>query len=92
MSVNIATMFGEEIEKAWRNHVSPECVTQLRLIVEQMMSMERAMNSQQRIIEKLLQFAVVEGRALQMIKEHQKQFDREFNTSPFNSEKIDDDK
>jgi len=92
MSINVVTVFGEEIEKIWRNQVSREAVFQLRLMGEQLMTMEKAINTQQRMIEKLLHFSVLEGKALQELKQLQKRFDAEFDKSNIETEKIDDEK
>lgn len=88
MAINVATVFGEEIEKIWRNQVSREAVFQLRIMGEQMMKMEKAINTQQTMIEKLMKFAVVEGGALKELQAFQKMFEKEFNTSAVDSEKI----
>lgn len=74
--ISVATVFGEEIEKQWRNHVPRECVFQLRLMAEQLMTMEKMIQTQQTMIEKLMQFAVVEGRALQILKAEQAKIDK----------------
>lgn len=73
--ISIATVFGEEIEKHWREHVPRECVFQLRLIAEQLMTMDKAIATQQRMIEKLMKFAIVEGRAITILKAEQKKMD-----------------
>lgn len=88
MAINVATVFGEEIEKIWRNQVSREAVFQLRMMGEQIMTMEKAINTQQKMIEKLLKFAVVEGGALKELKAFQRAFEKEFNTASVDSEKI----
>lgn len=72
--ISIATVFGDEVEKQWRNVVPRECVFQLRLMAEQLMTMEKAIKTQQTMIEKLMKFAALEGRALQELKDLQKRF------------------
>lgn len=88
--ISVATVFGEEIEKQWRSHVPRECVFQLRLMAEQLMTMEKMIQTQQTMIEKLMQFAVVEGRALQMLKQHQAEIDKH-RDGFVNSEHLEDD-
>lgn len=77
--ISIATIFGEEIEKKWNNHVPRECVFQLRLMAEQLMQMDAAIKSQQRMIEKLMKFSVLEGNALRELKKLQADFERRFS-------------
>lgn len=89
--IDIATVFADEIEKKWSPHLPRECVFQLRLVVEQMMTMEKAINNQQALIEKLLKFAVLEGTALKELKRLQQQFAAEFGGALVNAEKIEDD-
>lgn len=74
--ISVATVFGEEIEKQWRGHAPRECIFQLRLMAEQLMTMEKMIQTQQTMIEKLMQFAVVEGQALQILKKHQAEIDK----------------
>lgn len=76
--ISIATVFGEEIEKIWRGQVSPEAVFQLRLMGEQLMDMEKAIKTQQTMIEKLMKFAVLEGNALRQLQQLQADFNRQF--------------
>lgn len=80
--INIATVFGDEVEKLWSPHVPRECVFQLRLMAEQLMDMEKAIKTQQTMIEKLMKFAVLEGNALRELKQLRKDFDRRFNQGP----------
>lgn len=89
--IDIATVFADEVEKKWSPHLPRECVFQLRLVVEQMMTMEKAINNQQALIEKLLKFAVLEGQALKEMKRMQKQFASDFGGALVNTEKIEDD-
>lgn len=88
--ISVATVFGEEIEKQWRNHVPRECVFQLRLMAEQLMNMEKLIQTQQGMIERLMHFAVVEGKALQYLKQQQKEIDR-YRESMATSEHLIDD-
>ena len=87
--ISVATVFGEEIEKTWRGHVPRECVFQLRLMAEQLMTMEKMIQTQQKMIEKIMQFAVVEGRALQMLKAEQAKMDK-LNDSFVETEHLED--
>jgi len=75
--VNIATVFTDEIEKHFRNHLPKEAVGILMLMGQQMLDLEKAFNSQQRMIEKMMQFMVLEGNALKEIKKHQADLDRQ---------------
>lgn len=74
--ISVATVFGEEVEKVWRNHVPRECVFQLRLMAEQLMTLENIIKTQQSMIEKLMQFAVVEGRALKLLQAEAAKIDK----------------
>lgn len=88
--ISIATVFGEEIEKKWRDHVPRECVFQLRLMAEQLMTMEKMIQTQQSMIEKLMQFAVVEGRALKLLQAEQTKIDKH-REGFVNTEHLEDD-
>lgn len=89
--ISIATVFIEEIEKQFRNHLPPSAVKILILMAEQMMQMEAAMNAQQEMITKLMKFAVLSKEYEKALQQDQKKFDRQFGEQLAMSEKIGED-
>lgn len=85
---SVATVFGEEVEKKWAGHAPRECVFQLRLMAEQLMEMDKAIKTQQKMIEKLMKFAVLEGNALKALEDMKKDFERRFGESVLNTEPV----
>lgn len=86
--VDIATIFTEEIEKNFRNHLPANAVKILILMADQMMTMEKAMNVQQEMIMKLMKFAVLSKEYEAAMLTEKERFDKQFASSMANSEKI----
>lgn len=59
MTLSVATVFHEEIEKAFRNHLPKECIAIIHAMAGQAMQLEEIMNEQQKLIKKLMKFSVL---------------------------------
>ena len=90
MPVSIATIFIEEIEKAFRDHLPSNAVRILILMSEQMMQMETALNAQQEMIKKLMKFAVLSKEYEAAMKTEQQKFDEKFSGQLAMSERVKD--
>lgn len=88
MPVSIASIFIEEVEKAFKDVLPPAAVKVLIVMASQMMEMENAMNKQQQMIMKLMKFAVLSEQYRHAMESEVKKFDEEVSNTLAMSEKI----
>lgn len=73
MTLSVATVFHEEIEKAFRNVLPREAINIIQAMAGQAMQLEDMMNKQQQIIQKLMTFSVMSD---EVRKQMQAQLDK----------------
>ncbi len=67
MAINVLSTFVEEIEREFRNHLPQKCINILATMCEEQRVLQRAINDQMAIIEKLKQVMVLSAAADQLL-------------------------
>lgn len=72
--VSIVSTFIVDIEKNFRGHLPQNCINLLATMAEQQLHLERALNDQQKMIEKLMKVIVLSAEADRMMLSMVKKF------------------
>lgn len=91
MPVSISSIFQEEIQKNFHNVLPPECVKILAVMADQMMTMEKAINSNHSVMMKMMQYISLMEPHRKEMEGIIKKFDAQFGNDLAMSEKIKED-